>query len=64
MEIATGRFPYPRWNSVFEQLVLVVMGDPPKLTTNDNGNVFSERIYYGYFIYCCMTHITFVYKIA
>uniref|UniRef100_A0A1B6CQT0 mitogen-activated protein kinase kinase n=1 Tax=Clastoptera arizonana TaxID=38151 RepID=A0A1B6CQT0_9HEMI len=41
MEIATGRFPYPKWNSVFEQLYQVVQGDPPQLTQNDNGNCFS-----------------------
>ncbi|VDM74665.1 unnamed protein product [Strongylus vulgaris] len=33
-EIATGEFPYPPWNSVFDQLSAVVQGDPPMLDTN------------------------------
>uniref|UniRef100_A0A2K5KH46 mitogen-activated protein kinase kinase n=1 Tax=Cercocebus atys TaxID=9531 RepID=A0A2K5KH46_CERAT len=28
-ELATGRFPYPKWNSVFDQLTQVLKGDPP-----------------------------------
>lgn len=31
IELSTGRFPYPKWNSVFEQLQQVVHGDPPRL---------------------------------
>lgn len=31
IELATGRFPYPKWNSVFEQLQQVVHGEAPKL---------------------------------
>ena len=31
IELATGKFPYPKWNSVFEQLTQVVHGDPPRL---------------------------------
>uniref|UniRef100_A0A8D2ZLZ6 mitogen-activated protein kinase kinase n=1 Tax=Scophthalmus maximus TaxID=52904 RepID=A0A8D2ZLZ6_SCOMX len=31
-ELATGRFPYPKWNSVFDQLTQVVKGEPPHLT--------------------------------
>lgn len=34
-EVATGKFPYPKWNSVFDQLTQVVQGDPPKLPEND-----------------------------
>jgi len=30
-ELATGRFPYPKWNSVFDQLQQVVDSDPPRL---------------------------------
>jgi len=41
IELATGRFPYPKWNSVFEQLTQVVHGDPPQLTPNTNGNTFT-----------------------
>lgn len=37
VEISTGKFPYPSWNSVFDQLQEVVNGDPPILTqTRDN----------------------------
>ncbi|KFD58562.1 hypothetical protein M514_00788 [Trichuris suis] len=32
VEVATGQFPYPPWNSVFDQLQQVVNGDPPLLT--------------------------------
>ncbi|XP_013108655.1 dual specificity mitogen-activated protein kinase kinase 4 [Stomoxys calcitrans] len=31
MEVATGTFPYRKWDSVFEQLCQVVQGDPPRL---------------------------------
>ncbi|CAL8100446.1 unnamed protein product [Calicophoron daubneyi] len=31
VELATGQFPYPSWNSVFEQLACVLNGDPPSL---------------------------------
>ncbi|XP_075034237.1 dual specificity mitogen-activated protein kinase kinase 4 isoform X2 [Mixophyes fleayi] len=34
-ELATGRFPYPKWNSVFDQLTQVVKGDPPQLSNSD-----------------------------
>ncbi|XP_021933323.1 dual specificity mitogen-activated protein kinase kinase 4 isoform X1 [Zootermopsis nevadensis] len=43
MEVATGHFPYPKWNSVFEQLFQVVQGDPPRLSPNENGNHFSTE---------------------
>jgi len=43
IELATGKFPYPKWNSVFEQLTQVVHGDPPRLMSNigNNGNRFT-----------------------
>ncbi|XP_058808761.1 dual specificity mitogen-activated protein kinase kinase 4 isoform X2 [Phymastichus coffea] len=41
MEVATGSFPYPKWNSVFEQLYQVVQGEPPRLSPNQNGNHFT-----------------------
>ncbi|KAK2192385.1 hypothetical protein NP493_30g01027 [Ridgeia piscesae] len=31
IEVATGRFPYPKWTNVFEQLTQVVKGDAPSL---------------------------------
>nr|CAD7197390.1 unnamed protein product [Timema douglasi] len=41
IEVATGHFPYPKWNSVFEQLAQVVQGEPPRLSPNENGNRFT-----------------------
>ncbi|EDO48408.1 predicted protein [Nematostella vectensis] len=32
IELSTGVFPYPKWNSVFDQLSQVVDGDPPQLS--------------------------------
>ena len=34
-EMALGRFPYPEWKTVFDQLKSVVEGDPPKLPDDD-----------------------------
>uniref|UniRef100_A0A8C6PB78 mitogen-activated protein kinase kinase n=1 Tax=Nothobranchius furzeri TaxID=105023 RepID=A0A8C6PB78_NOTFU len=34
-ELATGRFPYPKWNSVFDQLTQVVKGEPPHLSNSE-----------------------------
>lgn len=39
MELATGKFPYPKWNSVFDQLQQVVQGPPPQLKSEGR---FSE----------------------
>ena len=35
MELATGRFPYPKWNSVFDQLTQVVQGPAPQISTSE-----------------------------
>lgn len=43
IELATGSFPYPKWNSVFEQLTQVVQGDPPQLNPSENGNCFTQE---------------------
>ncbi|KAE8745378.1 Mitogen-activated Protein Kinase Kinase [Frankliniella occidentalis] len=43
MEVATGHFPYPKWNSVFEQLYQVVQGDAPQLEPVHNGNHFTAE---------------------
>ena len=43
MEVATGNFPYRKWDSVFEQLCQVVQGDPPRLQTSFNGMEFSHE---------------------
>ncbi len=39
-ELALGRFPYPAWKNVFEQLKTVVEGDAPRLNDED---VFSPE---------------------
>ena len=31
IEVATGKFPYPMWATLFDQLNQVVRGDPPQL---------------------------------
>lgn len=41
MEVATGNFPYKKWDSVFEQLCQVVKGDAPQLQPSFNGMEFS-----------------------
>jgi mitogen-activated protein kinase kinase 4 len=41
IEVSTGQFPYPKWNSVFEQLQQVVHGDPPSLDPRENGKCFT-----------------------
>lgn len=43
IELATGKFPYPKWKSVFEQLSQVVKEDPPRLT-NEDGRTFSDEM--------------------
>jgi len=42
-EISTGKFPYPKWNSIFEQLCQVVQGDPPQLGRPMSGSTFSNE---------------------
>ncbi|XP_052261829.1 dual specificity mitogen-activated protein kinase kinase 4-like isoform X2 [Dreissena polymorpha] len=51
MELATGHFPYPKWNSVFDQLTQVVQGPAPKL--NPSEGRFSED--FTNFLNTCLT---------
>ncbi|XP_060587662.1 dual specificity mitogen-activated protein kinase kinase 4-like isoform X2 [Ruditapes philippinarum] len=51
MELATGRFPYPKWNSVFDQLTQVVQGPAPQL--NPSEGRFSEE--FLNFLGACLT---------
>ncbi|XP_045212574.1 dual specificity mitogen-activated protein kinase kinase 4-like isoform X2 [Mercenaria mercenaria] len=51
MELATGRFPYPKWNSVFDQLTQVVQGPAPQL--NPSEGRFSEE--FLNFLSACLT---------
>jgi len=52
IEIAAGRFPFPNWNSIFDQLSEVVNGVAPKLVNNANIN-FSENCLH--FVNSCLT---------
>lgn len=52
IELATGSFPYPKWNSVFEQLTQVVQGDPPQLNMCENGNCFTQE--FVHFVNTCL----------
>ncbi|XP_034425798.1 dual specificity mitogen-activated protein kinase kinase 4b isoform X2 [Hippoglossus hippoglossus] len=51
-ELATGRFPYPKWNSVFDQLTQVVKGEPPQLS-NSEDRQFSPK--FTNFVNLCLT---------
>uniref|UniRef100_A0A1A8DZ10 mitogen-activated protein kinase kinase n=2 Tax=Nothobranchius TaxID=28779 RepID=A0A1A8DZ10_NOTKA len=51
-ELATGRFPYPKWNSVFDQLTQVVKGEPPHLS-NSEERQFSPK--FINFVNLCLT---------
>ncbi|KAL4239235.1 Dual specificity mitogen-activated protein kinase kinase 4 [Mactra antiquata] len=51
MELATGRFPYPKWNSVFDQLTQVVQGPAPQLSPSEGR--FSED--FVHFLNTCLT---------
>lgn len=35
IEVATMKFPYPKWGTPFDQLKMVVMDEPPKLPADD-----------------------------
>nr|AUG90826.1 MKK4 [Pinctada fucata] len=51
MELATGKFPYPKWNSVFDQLTQVVQGPAPQLKSTEGH--FSED--FLNFLNTCLT---------
>lgn len=53
IELATGCFPYPKWNSVFEQLQQVVHGDPPRLDPRQTKNL-SFTIEFVNFVNTCL----------
>jgi len=54
VEIANGKFPYPKWNSVFDQLTQVVQGEPPVIR-EDDGRFSPEFIM---FVNYCLTKET------
>lgn len=51
MEVATGKFPYPVWNSVFDQLQQVVHGDPPILTPNERFSMDFVQFVHSWFVF-------------
>ncbi|MED6251772.1 Dual specificity mitogen-activated protein kinase kinase 4 [Ataeniobius toweri] len=51
-ELATGKFPYPKWNSVFDQLTQVVKGEAPQLS-NSEERQFSPK--FINFVNLCLT---------
>ncbi|XP_070580935.1 dual specificity mitogen-activated protein kinase kinase 4-like isoform X2 [Ptychodera flava] len=51
IELATGKFPYRKWNSVFDQLTEVVKGDAPRLINDDRQ--FSPE--FSNFVNSCLT---------
>ncbi|CAB3998411.1 dual specificity mitogen-activated kinase kinase 4 isoform X2 [Paramuricea clavata] len=54
IELATGKFPYPKWTSVFDQLTAVVMGNPPQLSNDDpSRNPFTPE--FMDFVNTCVT---------
>ena len=53
IELASGCFPYPKWNSVFEQLQQVVHGDPPRLDPRTTKNL-SFTIEFVNFVNTCL----------
>ncbi|XP_005098777.1 dual specificity mitogen-activated protein kinase kinase 4 isoform X2 [Aplysia californica] len=50
MEVTTGKFPYPKWSSVFDQLQQVVQGSAPRLPSD---GMFSQECVL--FINTCLT---------
>ncbi|XP_065660099.1 dual specificity mitogen-activated protein kinase kinase 4 isoform X2 [Hydra vulgaris] len=42
IEIAIGKFPYPKWTTIFDQLSQVIDGDPPKLVNTEH-QIFSKN---------------------
>ena len=43
-EVATGKFPYSRWMTFFDQIQQVVEGDPPRLPSGTFSTVFEEFV--------------------
>jgi mitogen-activated protein kinase kinase 4 len=43
-ELATGKFPYPQWKSIFHQLDLVVGSDAPRLDSERLSHEFRDFV--------------------
>jgi len=54
IEISTGRFPYRKWNSVFDQLQQVVHGDPPRLEHKDSVTGRTFTLEFVNFVNTCL----------
>ena len=42
IELATGKFPYGKWDTPFEQLKQVVMSDAPRLPEDNFSEEFTD----------------------
>ncbi|EDV27376.1 uncharacterized protein TRIADDRAFT_21381, partial [Trichoplax adhaerens] len=51
VELATGKFPYPQWKTIFEQLSQVVSGPAPRLV-NTSGKQFTDE--FISFVHSCL----------
>ena len=51
-ELATGKFPYPQWKTIFHQLNLVVDSDAPRLEAERLSKDFKDFVntWFVYFI--------------
>ena len=65
-ELATGKFPYPTWNSVFYQLISVVKGEAPQLTPDKPNDHLSLKFcnfvnlwYLNFFVFFLQNFIYF-----
>ena len=54
IELATGKFPYPKWNSVFDQLQQVVDSDPPRLEAQVEGRDSAFTLDFVNFVNICL----------
>merc|ERR1712165_433194 len=54
IEISTGKFPYRKWNSVFDQLQQVVHGDPPRLEPKDKHTQRTFSLEFVNFVNTCL----------
>jgi len=54
IELSTGKFPYRKWNSVFDQLQQVVHGDPPRLEPRDPSTGRNFSLEFVNFVNTCL----------
>eukprot|EP00093_Oithona_nana_P007025 07025.XXX_200263_201924_1 [CDS] Oithona nana genome sequencing. len=54
IELSTGKFPYRKWNSVFDQLQQVVHGDPPRIEPRDPSTGRTFTLEFVNFVNTCL----------